>query len=474
MLRKTISTMTVITLFSTTLSSIVATAEEGNEHETTVLSKKVTVQAKEPDSNEIKQSSEKIIEGQEARADLDSYRESRLTNSNEERSTENIDDWMPDEELQFAVSVHLSMPISSITKADMLKLSTLEYQNKKIVNLTGLEYATNLTSINLTGNQISDLSPLKNLTNLSQLTLDTNQISDLSPLQNLTNLDQLGLSSNLVSDLSPLQNLTNLTMLNIRSNQVSDLSPLSSVVGNPSSYIEARDQSVYLPVVYIPNKKPYSISIESPITGWNGVQPIHPLNNNGWVGVYNSGKVEWTGENLVSETGNLVSTWDMSQKSRFFSGTYIQPYILSKATVEAHDSTLYTSDSWNAQDNFDGAKDKDGNPVNFQDVQVTGQVDTTQAGKYKVTYSYDGVQKEIEVTVLQKVTKENSNTSNFVEDKQKENPKTSNMKEKDKALPSTGEKGSVWLLVSGVMLFIFASGISLLRFKKNKQRNIKE
>ena len=38
--------------------------------------------------------------------------------------------------------------------------------------------------------------------------------------------------------------------------------------------------------------------------------------------------------------------------------------------------------------------------------------------------------------------------------------------EKDKALPSTGEKSSVWLFVSGIV-FIFASVLALLRFKKN-------
>ena len=41
-------------------------------------------------------------------------------------------------------------------------------------------------------------------------------------------------------------------------------------------------------------------------------------------------------------------------------------------------------------------------------------------------------------------------------------------KNTSKELPSTGEKGSVWLSVFGVMLFIFASALALLRFKKSK------
>ena len=99
---------------------------------------------------------------------------------------------------------------------------------------------------------------------------------------------------------------------------------------------------------------------------------------------------------------------------------------------------------------------------------MTGSVDTTQPGKYKVTYSYGGVQKEIEVTVLQKVSKEDNSNSNSKEDKKNENSKTLSTNEKEKALPSTGEKSSVWLFVSGVMLFIFASALALLRLKKSK------
>ncbi|WP_338671838.1 bacterial Ig-like domain-containing protein [Listeria seeligeri] len=67
--------------------------------------------------------------------------------------------------------------------------------------------------------------------------------------------------------------------------------------------------------------------------------------------------------------------------------------------VNAHDSTIYTGDTWNAADNFDSALDKDGNPVDFSDVTVTGSVNTNQAGSANVTYSYDGISTTIVVTV---------------------------------------------------------------------------
>ncbi|EDN7386489.1 LPXTG cell wall anchor domain-containing protein, partial [Listeria monocytogenes] len=67
--------------------------------------------------------------------------------------------------------------------------------------------------------------------------------------------------------------------------------------------------------------------------------------------------------------------------------------------VNAHDSTIYVGDSWSAADNFDNARDKDGQPVDLSDVQVTGTVDTKQAGTYAITYSYEGVSVTVNVVV---------------------------------------------------------------------------
>lgn len=56
---------------------------------------------------------------------------------------------------------------------------------------------------------------------------------------------------------------------------------------------------------------------------------------------------------------------------------------------------------WNAADNFDSAKDKDGKAVDFQKVTVdeSPTVDPSKPGIYQVTYSYDGVSTTINITV---------------------------------------------------------------------------
>ena len=119
---------------------------------------------------------------------------------------------------------------ATITTADMANLTTLyDAENANITNLTGLETATNLTSLEIWGNSISDISPLANLTHLTHLWLSGNTISDLSPLANLTNLTHLFFGDNRISDISPLANLTNLTRLSLGQNIISDISPLANL-----------------------------------------------------------------------------------------------------------------------------------------------------------------------------------------------------------------------------------------------------
>ena len=112
---------------------------------------------------------------------------------------------------------------ATITNADMETLTSLEAGRADIRELTGLEFATNLTHLYLADNQIADLSPLAGLTNLKELNLYKNEISDLSPLSRLKNLRFLGISDSTVSDLSPITKLTNLEHLGIHGSQASDL-----------------------------------------------------------------------------------------------------------------------------------------------------------------------------------------------------------------------------------------------------------
>ena len=144
---------------------------------------------------------------------------------------EDAEEWMPDPALREAVREKLGIPADSqLTQAYMQEhLTSLEARDKGIVDLTGLELATDLQVLGLGRNKIHDLSPLSGLTGLGYLVLDDNQISDLSPLAGLVNLEVLRLGSNQIRDVSPLVGLVNLRVLSLSYNRIADLSPLAGL-----------------------------------------------------------------------------------------------------------------------------------------------------------------------------------------------------------------------------------------------------
>lgn len=104
------------------------------------------------------------------------------------------------------------------TPADMLRLSSLYAVSLGIADLTGLEYAANLTFVDAQDNQIVDISPLAELNGLTHLFLSNNQIADISACAGLANLTLLDLENNQVTSLAPLTGLTRMTHLYLLGN----------------------------------------------------------------------------------------------------------------------------------------------------------------------------------------------------------------------------------------------------------------
>ncbi|MGM0143339.1 hypothetical protein IGI96_001326 [Enterococcus sp. DIV0421] len=134
-------------------------------------------------------------------------------------------------------------------------------------------------------------------------------------------------------------------------------------------------------------------------------------------------------DSALDKDGNSVDFQDLivdasqadTSKAGSFKVTYTYDGETSTATitvkekmtaVNVHDSTIYVGDNWEAKDNFDSALDKDGNSVDFQDLIVdASQADTSKAGSFKVTYTYDGVTSTAVVTVKEKQTAVNVHDS---------------------------------------------------------------
>ena len=138
--------------------------------------------------------------------------------------------YIPDANLRAAIAESLGKNANApITVEDMEGLRRFSTMDREIRDLTGLQFATNLTHIDLRSNVISDLSPLAGLTNLELLWFADNDVSDLSPLQGLINLKLLHFSSNPISDLSPLTSLTKLEDLAFHElDLISDISLLTN------------------------------------------------------------------------------------------------------------------------------------------------------------------------------------------------------------------------------------------------------
>lgn len=184
---------------------------------------------------------------------------------------------IPDDILRQNIRDALNKPEGDITCADLAGLTELRVIGADITgdfltyarNFEGLQFATNLTSLFIGGENFSEgvLNPvadLKNLTNLDLFSGSTTE-ADLGALSNLTNLTKFSLTTEsgpsdyngplelnglnvfstltkltelrfgdvAVSDIGPLRNLTDLTVLEISNSQgdgtLSNLEPLASL-----------------------------------------------------------------------------------------------------------------------------------------------------------------------------------------------------------------------------------------------------
>lgn len=121
---------------------------------------------------------------------------------------------IPDANLASAIRKALNLtPDTPITQWDMLNLVGLDSHGKfdassqQITDIRGIEYATNLTSLDLSNNLIQDLRPIAKLENLRVLNISENQIRDITLLTEMKNLRELSMIDNPVKYLSPLRRL---------------------------------------------------------------------------------------------------------------------------------------------------------------------------------------------------------------------------------------------------------------------------
>ena len=127
-----------------------------------------------------------------------------------EAQKEEVNATIPDANLKAALNEKLTEvqgkhrePDWNIWVSELNRLTgTLNFNNKNIYDLNGLENCTNIEILNL-GNYgkenkstIKNVEPLKSLANLKELSLYANNVKDITSLSNLVNLTYLNISNN--------------------------------------------------------------------------------------------------------------------------------------------------------------------------------------------------------------------------------------------------------------------------------------
>ncbi len=137
---------------------------------------------------------------------------------------------IPDPNLRAAVADALGIPRGSpITQEDMNRLTDLDVQGQGIVDLTGLEFATNLNVLVIADNPTIDLTPITSLTQLYRLYIWAIPRLDITALGNLTQLQTLAIAACDVNNIRSLGTLTELTDLNASHNRIVDIASLRSL-----------------------------------------------------------------------------------------------------------------------------------------------------------------------------------------------------------------------------------------------------
>jgi LPXTG-motif cell wall-anchored protein len=150
-------------------------------------------------------------------------------------NAEDLSSWLPDPTLQSIVANALGIEVSEITKEKISKMQTIYIYSTDaaLADLTGLEYATSLSSFYMSGtNQISDFSVLTKIDSLVYAYLMGANVTDDNVPDFGDNLTRLNLSSaNVTNAVYPkILKINNLESLTFESNMnITTIAPLASL-----------------------------------------------------------------------------------------------------------------------------------------------------------------------------------------------------------------------------------------------------
>ncbi len=118
-------------------------------------------------------------------------------------------------DVNLKAAVEEELAIQNPDQNDMLNLTYLDVRRMGITDLTGLEYAENLSTAYLYSNEITKIEPISGLPNLTYMHLAYNQIESLPDISSWTKIRYLYLYGNSISDITPLKSPKITTLINL-------------------------------------------------------------------------------------------------------------------------------------------------------------------------------------------------------------------------------------------------------------------
>ncbi|MBP2100278.1 MucBP domain-containing protein [Enterococcus rivorum] len=400
--KKVVYSLSIITLLAPTLlSSSLALAEETTSETEQSVSQEAlsmtedstteTVDSSESDipsestDNETSTTSESTISTTEEEPVIAAEPKQVATQTNQEVVT------FGDPILKQAITSALGLPAGSdLTKADMEKLTYLplyDASTAQLSSLSGLEYAINLTSINMGTNNVSDLSVLEKLPALGYLYLQAKNVTSANfpDLSNSPNIKTISLSGSSVDNdvlpklaaaqsvdyinldsimaittIEPLKNLPNLKTLFIQFCGVTDFTVInefpvlnnlaafgqntgrldaSTTINRSKLQFDAEKQTLFLPFSMMPNR----------MTNFDGYVPPFSTSNSQSNTYFDLNGTQLSSDRLsISEEGitvlnmteeefNQINSFKYNARLNNAAGTYAQPdgyvfYAISSGT----------------------------------------------------------------------------------------------------------------------------------------------
>ncbi|WP_239257197.1 MucBP domain-containing protein [Listeria ilorinensis] len=222
---------------------------------------------------------------------------------------------IPDSNLLEGLKDQLDKPFTtSLTEGDLAQLEYVDagYSNPrdafvpgKVSNLTGLEYAVNITKLNFSSSKVADITPIIYLPKLKSIVGVDTSLASIEGIQNLPSLESLELGADYIEDFSPLleaeglkdfsynsynwlsneystisdvsifSKMKNLETLDLTWNEVKDLSPLRdnrtiktlNLTHNSVESLTSLAEMKALQVLYLDENNLYSLDDLSTLEG---------------------------------------------------------------------------------------------------------------------------------------------------------------------------------------------------------------